>query len=110
MKLLKYKKSKIIEPQRFTFTFSNSPELNQVVNGLEERLMGMNRAEIVKLALVEFYHNLNQQNPFSNNAYCLTSEQENSLEESLNSPSILVDLSQDDALDKFLNQVKKEYV
>jgi len=110
MKILKFKKSKEVEPKRFTFTFSNSPELDQVVKSLEERLSGMNRAEIVKLALVEFYYYLNKQDAFYDKVYHLTAEQEASLEKSLESPSILVDTTKDGALDKFLNKIKKEYV
>jgi hypothetical protein len=44
---------------RITFTFAKTPELESVIDSLEQDFAGLNRGEIVKLALVEF-NKLNQ--------------------------------------------------
>jgi len=106
----KVHRSKILTPKRFTFTFSNTPELNIVVQSLEERLSGLNRAEIVKLALVEYNNYLKKQEKFTDTIIRLSRKEEESLAKAMKSKSILVDKKKKGELEKFLNKVKRGHV
>lgn len=39
---------------RITFTFAKTPELERVIQSLEEAYSGLSRSEVVKLALIEY--------------------------------------------------------
>ena len=102
--------SQKVIPQRLTFTFSNTPELNIVVQSLEDRLSGLNRAEIVKLALIEYNNFLKKQDEFYEKALRLSDEEEKSLIKAMKSESVLVDTEKEGELEKALDLAKKKYV
>jgi hypothetical protein len=101
--------TKTASPKRFTFTFSNSSGLGVIINSLEQRLKGLSRAEIVKLALVEFNHHLEYKDKILDEAIWLSEEEENSLAMAMESESVMADTSGSGALRNFLDNAKKKY-
>jgi hypothetical protein len=96
-------------PKRFTFTFSNSSGLDEIIKSLEKRLKGLSRAEIVKLALIEFNHQLEYKDKMLDDAIWLSEEEDTSLAKAMESDSIMVDTTQPGSLRKFLDNAKNQY-
>lgn len=71
---------------RYTFTLSATNDFSQLMDYFDKRLSGLNRAEIVKLALIELRQSLASKDLSALTPIFLTDEQEKSLIESVQSP------------------------
>lgn len=71
---------------RYTFTLSATDDLINLMDYFENRLSGLNRGEIVKLALIELRQSLLNKDYSTSNPIFLTQEQEESIEKAMLSP------------------------
>jgi hypothetical protein len=68
---------------RYTFTLSATPDFSDLMGYFDERLKGLNRGEVVKLALIELKQSLTSKDANTQNTVWLTDEQEKELAISL---------------------------
>ena len=65
------------------------------------------RAEIVKLALIQFNHQLLKEDLMQEKVIRLTQEQEESLAKAMKSDSVLIDTSVPGALDEYFDKIEE---
>jgi hypothetical protein len=71
---------------RYTFTLSATPDFSELMDYFDQRLKGLNRGEVVKLALIELKQALSIKDKKMNSSIYLTEEEEGSLEHAMKSP------------------------
>jgi hypothetical protein len=71
---------------RYTFTLSATPDFSELMDYFDQRLKGLNRGEVVKLALIELRQSLSSKDKRMNSPVNLTEEEEESLKLAMKSP------------------------